>query len=131
MAVPYPADKFGRFTVRQSCNGTVEQRSSATDAGPAGVPPRCGRRQYDLGISLDHEWIVRVGHARRRIRAAEIPLQCRTEELGRRSTHDCAEIVDQVRLISKAAGICDIRPAQAAFFARRQLFRSAPVAHIV
>src|SRR5712672_920936 len=79
MAVPYPTDKFGRSTARQSRNGTVDQRSSAIDAGPARVPPRCGRRQCNPDTSLDDEWIVRIGHARRRIRAAEIPPQCRSE----------------------------------------------------
>src|ERR1700730_11739198 len=98
MAVPYPMDKFGRSTARQSRNA-VDQRSSAIDAGPASVPPRCGRRQYDLDTGLDDEWIVRIGHARRRIRAADIPPQCRTEEFGRRSAHDRTEIMDQVRLI--------------------------------
>src|ERR1700730_1289926 len=109
MAVPYPMDKFGRSTARQSSNA-VDQRSSAIDAGPAGVPPRCGRRQYDLDSSLDDEWIVGIGHAQDRIRAAEIPPRCRTEEFGRRSAYDGAEIMDQVRLISKAAGIRDISP---------------------
>ena len=79
-----------------------------------GVPPRCGRRQCIRNTNLDDEWIVRIGHARRRIRAAEIPPPCRAEEFGRRSAHDRAEIMDQVRLVSKAAGVCDIRPAKAA-----------------
>src|SRR6202022_4526776 len=43
----FPTDKFGRSTARQSRNGTVDQRSSAIDAGPAGIAPRCGRRQLD------------------------------------------------------------------------------------
>ena len=55
----FPTDKFGRFTARQSRNGTVDQRSSAIDAGPAGIAPRCGRRQFDLDTSLDDEWIVK------------------------------------------------------------------------
>jgi len=102
----FPTDKFGRSTARQSGNGTVDQRSSAIDAGPAGIPPRCGRRQFDLDTSLDDEWIVIIGHARRRIRAAEIPPRCLSEEIGRRSAHDRAEIMDQERLTSKAAGKC-------------------------
>ena len=44
----FPTDKFGRSTARQSRNGTVDQRSSAIDAGPAGIAPRCGRRQLIL-----------------------------------------------------------------------------------
>jgi len=100
------------------------------------VPPRCGRRQYDLDTSLDDEWIVRIGHAPHRIGAAEIRRQFRTEEFGRRSAHDRAEIMDQMRLIRKAAGICDIGPAQAAFphgdnlfdpCQPRILFRADPV----
>src|SRR5258705_9153659 len=60
---------------------------------------------------------------------------CRAEEFGRRSAHDRAEIMDQVRLVSKAAGACDIRPAKAALprsddlFDPRQsriLFRAGP-----
>src|SRR6266481_5409875 len=96
MAVPYPTDKFGRSTARQSRNGTVDQRNSAIDAGPAGVPPCCGRRQHNPDTSLDDEWIVRIGQAWHRIRAAEIPPPCRAEEFGRRSAHDRAEIMDQV-----------------------------------
>jgi hypothetical protein len=57
----FPTDKFGRSTARQSRNGTVDQRSSAIDAGPAGIAPRCGRRQFDLDTSLDDEWIVKKG----------------------------------------------------------------------
>src|SRR5258708_15379199 len=57
-----------------------------------------------------------------RIRAAEIPPPCRAEEFGRRSAHDRAEIMDQVRLVSKAAGVCDIRPAKAALPRRDDLF---------
>ena len=55
----FPTDKFGRSTARRSRNGTVDQRSSAIDAGPAGIAPRCGRRQFDLDTSLDDEWIVK------------------------------------------------------------------------
>src|SRR5882762_7324587 len=101
-----------RQAVAQRNSGSAELRHRA---GPAGVPPRCGRRQYDLDTSLDDEWIVRIGHAPRRIRAREIRPRCRTEEFGRRFAHDRTEIMDQVRLIGKAAGICDIGPAKAVF----------------
>jgi hypothetical protein len=108
--------------------GSAELRHRA---GPAGAPPRCGRRQCIHNTGLDDEWIVGIGHARRRTRVAKIPPQCQTEEFDRRSAHDRAEIMDQVRLISKAAGICDIRPSSGRSSARRQPFRFAPVAHIV
>ena len=116
------------------------------ERGISGTPPSVQGRlasrraavnaQYNLDTSLDNERIVRIGHARRGIRTAEIPPRCRTEELDRRSAHDRTEIVDQVRLISKAAGICDVRPVQAAFprgdnlFDPRQsriLLRAGPV----
>src|SRR5258705_1237954 len=135
MAVPYPTDKFGRSSARRSRNGTVDQRNSAIDAGPAGVPPCCGRGKHNPYTSLDDEWIERIGQAWHRIRAGEIPPPCRAEEFGRRSAHDRAEIMDQVRLVSKAAGACDIRPAKAALprsddlFDPRQsriLFRAGP-----
>src|SRR5260370_39241190 len=122
MAIPYPTDKFGRSTARQSRNGTVDQRNSAIDAGPAGVPPRCGRRQHNPDTSLDDEWIVRIGQAWHRIRAAEIPPPCPAEEFGLRSAPDPAEIMDQVRLVTKAAGVCDLRPAKAALPRRDDLF---------
>ena len=77
-------------------------------------PAALRSRQCIRSTSLDDEWIVRIGHARRRIRAAEIPPRCRTEEFGRRSADDGAEIMDQMRLISKAAGIRYISPVQAA-----------------
>src|SRR5258707_1797027 len=122
MAVPYPTDKFGRSTARQSRTGAGDQRTSAIDAGPAGVPPCCGRRQHNPDTSLDDEWIERTGQAWHRVRAEEIPPPCRAEEFGRRSAHDRAEIMDQVRLVSKAAGVCDIRPAKAALPRRDDLF---------
>src|ERR1700692_74017 len=121
MAIPYSTDKSGRSTAKQSRNGTVEQRSCAiVQAG--GVPPRCGRRQWIRNTNLDDEWIVRIGQAWHRIRAVEIPPPCRAEEFGWRSAHDRAEIMDQVRLVSKAAGVCDIRPAKAALPRSNDLF---------
>jgi hypothetical protein len=66
-------NEFGRSTGGQSHNETVDQRSSAIDAGPAGVPLRCGRQQHELDNSLYDEWIVRIGHAGRRTRVAKIP----------------------------------------------------------
>src|SRR5882757_9156758 len=114
-------DKFGGSTARQSHKGTVGQRSSAiVPAG--GIPPRCGRRQCVRSTNLHDEWIVRIGQAWHRIPAAEIPAPCRAEEFGRRSAHDCAEIMDQVRLVTKAAGVCDIRPAKAALPRSDDLF---------
>jgi len=98
-------------------------------------PAALRSRQCIRSTSLDDEWIVRIGQAWHRIPAAEIPAPCRAEEFGRRSAHDCAEIMDQVRLVSKAAGVCDIRPAKAALprsddlFDPRQsriLFRAGP-----
>src|ERR1700722_20572992 len=79
-----------------------------------------GRRHRNT--NLDDKWIVRIGQAWHRIRAAEIPLPCRAEEFGRRSAHDCAEIMDQVRLVSKAAGVCDLCPAKAALPRSDDLF---------
>src|SRR5882762_2038727 len=114
MAIPYPTNKFGR-----SAAG-----SRITELWIRGAPPssRAGRRAaalrstpYDLDTSLDDEWMVRIGHAPRRIRAGEIRARCRTEKFARRSAHDRSEMMDQVRLIGKAAGICDIGPAKAAF----------------
>src|SRR5258708_37460383 len=102
MAVPYPTDKFGRSTARQSRNGTADQRSSAIDAGPARVPPRCGRRQHNPDTSLDDEWIVRIGQAWHRIRAAEIPPPRRAEGFGPRSAHHRAAIMDPIRLVTQA-----------------------------
>jgi hypothetical protein len=116
----------------QRNGGSAELRHRAE---PAGAPPRCGRRQCIRNTNLDDEWIVGIGHARARI-AAEIPTRCRTEEFGWRSAYDCAEIMEQIRLIGKAAGICDISPVQAAFprgdnlFVPRQsriLFGAGPV----
>src|ERR1700730_6891193 len=86
MAIPYPIKNIGRSVARQTRNGTVDQRNS----------------------------VIEQGRPARRTRVTKIPPQCQTEEFDRRSAHDPAEIMDQVRLISKAAGICDIRPAQAA-----------------
>src|ERR1700756_3979672 len=89
------------------------QRSSAIVHGRR-RPAALRSRQRIRNTNLDNEWIVRIGQAWHRIRAAEIPAPCRAEEFGRRSAHDRAEIMDQVRLVSKAAGVCDIRPAKAA-----------------
>src|SRR5258705_2387807 len=106
----------GRSTARHSRNGTLDQRSSAIVQGqPAS-------RRAAVDTNLNDEWIVRIGQAWHRIRAAEIPPPCRAEEFGRRSAHDRAEIVDQVRLVSKTAGVCDIRPAKAALPRRDDLF---------
>src|ERR1700751_1141135 len=88
---------------------------------PAGAPPRCGRRQCNRNTSLDDKWIVGIGQARARI-PAEIPTRCRIEEFGWRSAYDGAEIMDQMRLIGKAAGICDISPIQASFPCGDSLF---------
>jgi hypothetical protein len=79
----------------QRNGGSAELRHRAE---PAGAPPRCGRRQCIRNTNLDDEWIVGIGHARARI-AAEIPTRCRTEEFGWRSAYDCAEIMEQIRLI--------------------------------
>src|SRR5258707_1806996 len=74
-----------------------------------------GVKRCALPISnLDDEWIVRIGQVCHGCPAAEIPAPCRAEEFGRSSAHDRAEVMDQVRLVSKAAGACDIRPAKAA-----------------
>src|SRR6267142_2921430 len=85
-------------------------------------PAALRSRQCIRSTSLDDEWIVRIGQAWHRIPAAEIPAPCRAEEFGRRSAHDCAEIMDQVRLVTKAAGVCDIRPAKAALPRSDDLF---------
>src|SRR3984893_2382166 len=85
-------------------------------------PAALRSRQCIRSTNLDDEWIVRIGQAWHRIRAAEIPPPCRAEEFGRRSAHYRAEIMDQVRLVSKAAGVCDIRPAKAALPRSDDLF---------
>jgi hypothetical protein len=92
----------------------VDQRSSAIVQGRR-RPAALRSRQCIRNTNLDDEWIVRIGQAWHRIPAAEIPPPCGAKEVGRRSAHDLAEIMDQVRLVSKAAGVCDIRPAKAAF----------------
>src|SRR5258706_6126840 len=135
MAIPYSTDKSrGDLRPGTQRNGTVIS-GAPPSCRAGGVPPRCGRRQCIRNTNLDDEWIVRIGQAWHPIRAAEIPPPCRVEEFDRRSAHDLAEIMDQVRLVSKAAGVCDIRPAKAALprsddlFDPRQsriLFRAGP-----
>src|SRR5258707_3820718 len=85
-------------------------------------PAALRSRQCIRSTSLDDEWIVRIGQAWHRIPAAEIPAPCRAEEFGRRSAHDCTEIMDAGSLVSKAEGVCDIRPAKAALPRSDDLF---------
>ena len=72
-------------------------------------PAALRSRQCIRSTSLDDEWIVRIGQAWHRIPAAEIPAPCRAEEFGRSSAHDRAEVMDQVRLVSKEIGRASCR----------------------